>query len=228
MRESDADIVAFTDDDAAPEPHWLAALAANFQDPRVVCATGLTLPASLDTEAQELFERNCSFVRGFRRRVFDGQRDNPLHVGQAGAGANMAVRRQRVIELGGFDPRLDAGTATRSGGDHEIFTRILAAGHRIVYEPAAVSRHRHRRTMPELLSTVRGYGIGVYAMWTGLLLERREIGVLRLAWRWFAQTQLTALCRRSAGRRLATTELAGCLSGPAAWLASDRAHRAND
>src|SRR6185369_2746622 len=38
------EIVAFTDDDAVPEPGWLANLLRNFADPRVKCATGLTLP----------------------------------------------------------------------------------------------------------------------------------------------------------------------------------------
>ena len=133
------DVVAFVDDDAVPEPEWLDGLMPNFQSPRVVCVTGLTLPIALDTEAQELFEEHCTFVRGFRRRVFDGQIDNPLAVGPVGAGANMAVLREAALRLGGFDERLDGGRPTRSGGDHEMFTRMLRAGNRIVYDPAAVA-----------------------------------------------------------------------------------------
>ena len=44
--------MAFTDDDAVPESGWLAALAANFADPRVLCVTGLTLPLELETASQ--------------------------------------------------------------------------------------------------------------------------------------------------------------------------------
>jgi glycosyltransferase involved in cell wall biosynthesis len=227
LRQAHTDVVAFTDDDAVPEEGWLGALLANFQDARVACATGLTLPLELETDAQELFERQGSFERGFRRRVFDGQRDNPLAVGQIGAGTNMAVRRQLVLDAGGFDERLDAGTPTRSGGDHEIFARLLAAGHRIAYDPAAVNWHRHRRTLAEVIETMHGYGVGVYAMWTGLLLERREIGVLPLAWRWFRNTQLPrALGRGEPGAvRLARAELRGCVRGPRAWFASRRLRR---
>ena len=226
LREARGEIVAFTDDDAVPEPEWLQGLLRGFARPRVVCSTGLTLPLELDTPAQEQFEDYTTFVRGFSRRVFDGCSMDPLAVGAVGAGANMAVRREVVLALGGFDERLDAGTPTRSGGDHEMFTRILAAGYQIAYEPDAVSWHRHRRTDRELTEAVHGYGVGVYAMWTGLLYERGEHGVFRLAWLWLRQGQLPALFgRHPAGQhmaRLARAELRGCLRGPAAWFASRR------
>lgn len=228
LREARGEIVAFTDDDAAPEPGWLAALLQNFGDPRLMCVTGLTLPVELDTDAQELFEQHCSFSRGFRRHVFDGQRDNPLAVGPVGAGANMAVRRHVLAIVGPFDERLDGGTPARSGGDHEMFARILSAGYRVAYDPAAVSWHRHRRTRGELLDTVYGYGVGVYAMWTGMVLERRELGALKLAWAWFRHGQLPVLLRAMRRRAAASeaelvrAELRGCLHGPRAWLASRR------
>jgi glycosyltransferase involved in cell wall biosynthesis len=232
LREATGDIVAFTDDDAMPEPGWLGGLIRNFADPRVLCVTGLTLPVELETPAQELFEEHCPFARGFVRRVFDGRIDNPLIVARVGAGANMAVRRSLPQAAGWFDERLDAGTPAQSGGDHEMFTRILSSGHRIVYEPHAVSWHRHRRTVEELQQVVRGYGTGVYAMWTGLLLEKRDLGVLRLAWRWFRHDHLPLLRRpsrlRTPGPRdaLRMAELRGCLAGPRAWFASRRGRRA--
>lgn len=228
LQEGRGEIVAFTDDDAAPEPGWLDGLLANFGDPRVLCVTGLTLPVELETPAQELFEEHCPFARGFARRVVDGRVDHPLHVSRVGAGANMAVRRTLVEQVGAFDPRLDAGTSTRSGGDHEMFARILRAGYRIVYEPRAVSWHRHRRTFEELVDVVRGYGTGVYAMWAGLLVEGGELGVLRLAWEWFRHDHLPLLLSPSrwnggSGRdALIRAELRGCIAGPRAWLASRR------
>ncbi|HKT79984.1 MAG TPA: glycosyltransferase [Vicinamibacterales bacterium] len=228
IAESSTDIIAFTDDDATPEPEWLESLLRNFGDPRVMCATGLTLPSELETEAQELFEQLSPFARGFRQRTFDGQHDNPLEVGFIGAGANMALRRSIFDEVGPFDPRLDGGTPSRSGGDHEMFVRILAAGHRILYDPSAVSWHRHRRTHAELMATLYGYGVGVYAMWTGLVLEQHEIGVARLAWSWFRSAHWPEI-RRAIHRRPPTiassavrSEFLGCLNGPRAWFASKR------
>ena len=231
LREASHDLVAFCDDDAVPEPEWLAALVAGFADPQVAAVTGLTLPLELETPAQEQFEAMGGFWRGVRRRLFDGQHDNPLAVGAVGAGANMALRRAVVLSLGGFDERLDAGTPCRSGGDHELFVRLLLDGQRILYEPAAVSAHRHRRGDAELADTLRGYGTGVYAMWTKLLIEQRQIGVVRLAWSWFRAAHLPLLIAPLRGRRrtpvetLQLAELRGCVAGPLAWWRSARATR---
>ena len=41
------DLLAFTDDDALPDPGWLSALTRTFASPQVSCVTGLTLPSNL-------------------------------------------------------------------------------------------------------------------------------------------------------------------------------------
>lgn len=224
------EIVAFLDDDAIPERDWLRALVHPFDDPAVACVTGLTLPLELESRAQRWFERYSSFNRGFERVVFDRERLDPLAAGRVGAGANMALRRA-LVPAGGFDEALDAGTATHSGGDTELFSRLLAAGHRIVYEPAAVARHRHRREWGALRRVIYGYGVGVYAFWSRRLLVEREWRVLPLAATWLLRYQLPALAR-SLLRRPGSTppdlllaELAGCARGPWAYLSSRRAAR---
>jgi glycosyltransferase involved in cell wall biosynthesis len=229
LREARGEIVAFTDDDATPDAGWLRALHANFGDPRTLCVTGLTLAMELETPAQEWFERTNQFGRGFRRRVFDGLRDDPFNVARAGAGVNMALRRSVLDLVGEFDEALDAGTATKSGGDHDMFTRILFDGYRIVYEPSAVSWHRHRREWRELRDTLYGYGCGVYAHLTGHLL-RGEPGGIGLALAWL-RTQLPGLVRSLLRRPgampvdLALAELGGCARGPLAYIRSRRALR---
>jgi GT2 family glycosyltransferase len=228
LAEASSPIVAFTDDDAAPEPGWLGHLLEPFEDPRVLCTTGLTLPLELETAAQEWFERLTPFSRGFDRRLFDGTRDDPVAVARVGAGANMALRRSVVRDVGAFDEALDAGTPAMSGGDHEMFGRILAAGYRIVYEPRAVSWHRHRRTWDELRAAIHGYGVGLYAMWTRRLVMDREFGVLRHASRWLRLEQLPRFWRsvwRQSGSvplDLLVAELRGCLAGPFAYAAARR------
>jgi GT2 family glycosyltransferase len=233
LAEAGSPVVAFTDDDAAPEPGWLGTLLQPFADPRVMCATGLTLPLELETEAQEWFERLSPFGRGFERRLFDGTRDDPIAVARAGAGANMALRRCVLEQVGPFDEALDAGTETRSGGDHEMFGRILAAGFRIVYEPRAVSWHRHRRTWEELREAIHGYGVGVYAMWTRRLIVDGELGVLRHAARWLRLVQIPRLWRslrrapESVPLDLLLAELRGCWAGPQAYAAARRRLRSS-
>jgi GT2 family glycosyltransferase len=233
LREATTPIVAFTDDDAAPEAGWVDGLVRNFDHPLVMAVTGLTLPRELATPAQIWFERMSSFGRGYFRREFVPLECSPHAAGQAGAGANMAIRRDVLDLVGGFDERLDAGTPTRSGGDHEMFARILERGYRLVYEPAAVSRHRHRRTWPELRHTIHGYGVGVYAAWTGEIVERGHWSVLRQAALWAWRIQLPALVRALFKTRgampldLVLDELRGCARGPFAWFASRRQRISN-
>jgi cellulose synthase/poly-beta-1,6-N-acetylglucosamine synthase-like glycosyltransferase len=228
LHEAAYEVIAFTDDDAVPEPNWLRSLLRNFGDPLVICATGLTMPLELETEAQEWFESYSPFGKGFQRKVFESARQNPLATGRVGAGANMAVRKSLIEQVGLFDECLDAGTATCSGGDHEMFARILLAGYRIVYDPAALSWHRHRRTMEELRRALYGYGVGVYAFWTRTLLIEREWVMLEPAIAWFLHDQLPNFVRsllRQPGSlpfNLIAAELQGCLVGTSAYLKARR------
>ncbi|MBO0799012.1 MAG: glycosyltransferase, partial [Blastocatellia bacterium] len=184
LRDAAGEIVVFCDDDAVPERDWLRAHLRNFDDPLVMCVTGLTMPLELETEAQEIFERYSPFGRGFRRRIYDNSTLSPWEAGRAGAGANMSLRRSALEQIGEFDEALDAGTPTCSGGDTEYFARILNLGFRIVYEPAALSWHRHQRTLEELRQTYYGYGVGTYASWTRSLLRDGELSVMKGPWAW--------------------------------------------
>jgi glycosyltransferase involved in cell wall biosynthesis len=224
LREARHDIVAFTDDDAAPDPNWLQALRRNFQDPRVMCVTGLTMPLELQTQAQQTFENFIGFGAGFRRKVLDCATHNPLDAWSAGAGVNMAVHKEIVCRVGPFDEALDAGTATLSGGDNEMFSRILARGFRIVYEPEALNWHRHRREWSELRRQFYGYGVGGFAAWTRSLLDG-ELGVLTKASSW-PREHLLGIARSALKRPystpldLALLQLIGCIVGPWAYLYS--------
>jgi GT2 family glycosyltransferase len=228
LREAQHEVVAFIDDDAVPDPGWLRALLRNFDNPLVLCVTGLTMPLELETKAQEWFERYSTFGRGFKRTVFEIANHNPLAVGSIGSGVNMALRHSVLERVGPFDEALDAGTPTRSGGDIEMFSRILAKGYRIIYDPAALNWHRHRDTWEELRQTLCGYGVGVYAAWTRSLLFEGELSTPKLAWKWFRNKQLPALIRSivrrpgSAPLDLLLAELRGCAVGPWAYLSSRR------
>ncbi len=228
LHEAVHPIVAFIDDDATPDPGWLRALAASLQEPGAMCVTGLTLPAELDTSAQQWFEQHSTFNRGFVRRIFDKDNLHPLAAGHAGAGVNMALLRSIFTEIGPFAEVLDAGTPTQSGGDTEMFSRILASGNRIVYEPEAICWHRHRRTQEKVRSAIYGYGVGTYAFWAHNLLQNREWTVLIHATEWALYDQIPRLIRTLLHRPgsfpldLLLAELKGCLAGPAAYRASQK------
>lgn len=231
LARAGGEIVVFIDDDAVPDGGWLAAHRRAFASTLTLASTGLTLPLELETEAQEQFERYGGFGRGFLPRTFQVANLHPLAAGRAGAGVNMALRREVLELIGPFDEALDAGTPTCSGGEAELFARILAQHYRIEYTPAALNWHRHRRTLPELRATVRGYGVGVYAFWTARLLAGAEPGAPLVGGQWFWRDQLPRLLRSLVCRPgvlawpLPADELRGCLAGPGAYLRSRRQAR---
>lgn len=227
LQEASHEIVAFNDDDACPEEPWLRNLLRNFAiDEEIIAVNGLTLPIELETNAQELFEQHTPFQRGFDRKIFDMTTLPPLYASQTGAGANMAVRRHLAKKVGLFNPCLDAGTMTQSGGDTDMLIKILSAGYRIVYEPSAVNWHRHRSTIKELNKQIHGYGVGSYAMMTNRLWHEKDVSMLTLAAQWFRYNQLPelrAIMDKNSQFRPATLlllELAGCAMGPMAYFRS--------
>jgi GT2 family glycosyltransferase len=221
IREAKHEIIAFTDDDAAPDPNWLRALLNNFGDPIVMCVTGLTMPLELKTEAQEYFQRAGGLGRGFKRTVYDSAFNDPLEGWLAGAGANMAFRKIVFDSLGLFDERLDVGTPVRGGGDTDMFRRILAAGYRIIYDPVALNWHRHRTEWGELRRQVKGYESAGFAVWTKSLLVEKNLGAIMHAMDWLRREipeLLRSLMKRpgSAPRDLIVARFCGAILGP--WL----------
>lgn len=222
------DFVAYTDDDAQADPSWLASLLRNFEDPAVALVTGLTMPSELATPAQIWFEITHGFNRGFERAEFDYFTMHPLAAGRVGASVNMAVRRKVLDEVGVFDEALGPGTPARCGEDHEFFYRILACGHRVVYDPSALVWHRHRRDWASLRSALYGYGVGVFAWWTRALLVHHEMSLLKVGPTYFLQHHARNVVRsllRATGAPplgLAFAELCGALAGPYAYLTSRR------
>jgi len=153
LRTARGEIVAYTDDDVKVDANWLNAIAKGFQDPTVSCVTGLVCPMEMQTGAQVLFEDNGGMRKGLCSKLFDPSKmetKQMIATHQCGVGANMAFRRQTLLELDGFDVHLDVGTPSHGGGDLDIFHRVLVAGKLVRYEPSAVVWHQHRRWMPAL------------------------------------------------------------------------------
>jgi glycosyltransferase involved in cell wall biosynthesis len=168
LAKATGDWIAYLDDDVVPDPTWLAGLAAAWREhPAAAAVTGLVLPLALETEAQVLFELAGGFRRGCRTlRHEPGHENNPLYptgAGIFGAGANMAFRRDLLVDLGGFDPALDTGPPLPGGGDLDMFYRVVRGGHVLVYEPAALVFHEHRRDLDGLRHQYYTWGLGFMA-----------------------------------------------------------------
>lgn len=223
-------IIAFTDDDVVVDRWWLRRINAVFMDERVEAVTGFVAPLSLSTKAQQLFEWGYGGMsHGFRRILFDGRRMSvagKLHANSCGVGANMSYRKQALLRAGLFDPQLDVGTPSGGGGDVEMFSRLLFMGASIVYDPAVLVWHEHRKAMPALRRQVfnngRSFGCHVFmsirkgrvTAWEGLRFLLREWG-----WRWLLGN-LAGGGRVS--RSLLFFELLGMASSPYAYWRTRR------
>jgi glycosyltransferase involved in cell wall biosynthesis len=229
------DITAITDDDVMADPQWLSALVEASRDTRAACITGLILPFELETHEQALLEQYGGFSRGFQRRVYSlgtAQPDDglfPYTAGRFGSGANMAFDTRILRSLGGFDPALGAGTPARGGDDLAAFVQVLLAGHRLVYEPGAIVRHRHRRDYAGLRAMAEGYGVGLGAFLTSVVASR-PVTLLDMAAK--GPKALSYVVRADSAknrdkgvgypRDLTRIERLGMLRGPLAYVESRR------
>src|SRR6266404_1117746 len=66
-----------------------------------------------------------------------------------------------------------AGPGTRTGGgeDLDVFFRVIMGGYRLVYEPASLLYHLHRRDYAHLRKQIYSYGVGFTAYLTKCLLD---------------------------------------------------------
>jgi glycosyltransferase involved in cell wall biosynthesis len=226
--EAKGKIIAYTDDDVVVDSGWVKGFVPIFaENPQVMCVTGLTVPYEIETEAQYLLELYGGFGRGFERKWYDinivgGEEAGFTYggAGRYGAGANMAFRRCIFERIGYFDPALDVGTVTNGGGDLEIFFRVLKEGYTLVYEPAMLVRHRHRREYAQLWKQIHNNGIGLYSYFARSAMHYpdaragfRKLGFYWLRW-WNIRRFLISLFRPTLfPRDLIWAELKGSFIG---------------
>lgn len=180
-------ITAFLSDDIRVDPLWLLAVARGFdRHPEVSCVTGICPPAYLDTTEQLLFEAAMAWGsrQGYdavvHRYDSDTDRLHPYRTGSFATGANMSFRTERFRQLGGFDENLGPGTLARGGEDLDAPVRVLAAGDRVAFEPAAIGWHADRFDDRPFTAHLYTYGLGLTAFLAKHLADRRlRSGLLR-------------------------------------------------
>ena len=144
MRAACGEIVAYLDDDAYPDPHWLRYLVETIEEGGFAGAGGPNLPPAED---------------GPVARCVAEAPGGPIHVllsdreAEHLPGCNMAFRRQALASLDGFDPQFRV-----AGDDVDVCWRLLEAGHRLGFSPSAVVWHSRRPSVRAYLRQQRGYG----------------------------------------------------------------------
>ncbi len=150
-------IVACTDDDCRVAPDWAASIASIFMgDPEVAVVCGrVRVPDAL---------QHAGYTLGFEPQVREWQGRYPSLDRDWGITANMAIRRDVVAQVGGFDPILGAGAPLRSGGEPDFIFRVLRANLKVVNAREVVVDHLGVRAPgKEAQQLILGYGAGTAA-----------------------------------------------------------------
>lgn len=147
--------VAFLDDDVALPPTWLAgvrrelrrlgfpdALFGEVRGPEGFRADRTTVPVSL--------------FRPEEARIWE----KPVHPNRVGYAANAVCRRDVVLAIGGFDPRLGPGSRFQGAEDMDFAYRLLRAGYRVGSTPGFAIVHEQWRQPEDLPRLFRGYNVG--------------------------------------------------------------------
>jgi glycogen synthase len=183
--EASGDVVAFIDDDAIPEPGWLAELVVGYDKPHVGGAGGLVFDHT--GFALQYQYSICDRVGGNCFRVkppfddYNCRGADPLVYLQ---GTNASFRRQCLVEIGGFDEEieyyldevevcmrvLDLGyqlrPLTNAAVHHKYLASHLRNQKRAVFNPFAVVKNRfyfalqngrRTRTLQEVLRILMHY-----------------------------------------------------------------------
>ena len=176
-RLSQADVVAYTDDDCIASQGWLRALVAEFEDSEVAAVYGRLLPY----EGEKRTGREVGFKATSQRAEY-ARRTPPWYIGHGG---NMAFRRHDLLAVGCFDELLGAGGLFGACEDPDIAYRLLVAGRKIVYCPEALAYHKHWKDWPAQRRMERAYGIGAGAQFAKYIRCGEGYGFrLLLTWIW--------------------------------------------
>ena len=144
IRASTGEIIAFTDVDCRPQPDWLFALVQPFAEP----AVGLVGGAILSLPGKTILEKYAERTNTLSHKWPLSHPFCPY-----AAGANLAIRRQTLEQVGLFRPYLT------TGADVDICWRIQRQSDwQFAHTEQAIVKHRHRTSLPELCRQYRRYG----------------------------------------------------------------------
>lgn len=144
LAAASGEIIAYIDDDAYPDPHWLHYIVAALEDSDHAGVGGPNIPPP-----------GSGFVAECVARAPGG----PAHVllsdveAEHLPGCNMAFRVDRLRAVGGFDPVFRV-----AGDDVDVCWKIREWGWTLGFSPGALVWHHRRGSVGGFLRQQRGYG----------------------------------------------------------------------
>lgn len=144
LEAATGEIVAYTDDDARPDPHWLTYLASTFMSTAHVGVGGPNIAPFGDGTTAECVAN----APGGPTHVLLSDREAE-HI----PGCNMAFRKSCLKEIGGFDPQFRV-----AGDDVDVCWRLQERGWTLGFGPAAIVWHHRRNSVRTYWRQQLSYG----------------------------------------------------------------------
>ncbi len=151
LTKAKGDICAFIDDDAYPEPEWLAEAVKNFKRDDVVAVggPGTTPPEDKNSEKISGYIYESFFCSGATQNRFVSLK--PCYIDDWPA-YNLLVRKDVLRSVGGY------GCDFYGGEDTFLCNKLIKKG-KIYYEPNAVVFHHRRKLFFDLLKQIGNVGM---------------------------------------------------------------------
>jgi cellulose synthase/poly-beta-1,6-N-acetylglucosamine synthase-like glycosyltransferase len=162
IKNSNGEIIAFTDSDCIVPPDWITKIVENFKDPKVCCVGGSAKALDSDFISQYADNSIVRLMPFFTKRE-ELKKIKPFF--RHPAGCNMAFRRKVAEDVGYFDENIQYGF-----DEVEFADRICRAGYKMVLDPNVLVWHKHRSNLKEFLKQNFQYGKG-----SGLVFKNNKL-----------------------------------------------------
>lgn len=139
------ELIAFIDDDAKAEEHWVARIKLAFRnDPEISCVAGKVIDCSENKPVVQ-FENGTVSQYGNIYEIRD-PKEEEFNVGKEEwysrpMGANMAFNKNQVIDVGGFDEYFEY-----IHEETDLALRLIRNGGKVVYRPKVLVDHYPARS----------------------------------------------------------------------------------
>jgi len=144
LHAATGEIIAYIDDDACPDTHWLKYLASTFSATNHAGVGGPNIPPPDDGPIAECVAN----APGGPVHVLLSDREAE-HI----PGCNMAFRKACLEAIGGFDPQFRV-----AGDDVDVCWQLQECGWTLGFHPTAMVWHHRRNSVRAYWKQQRGYG----------------------------------------------------------------------
>lgn len=143
-KESQSDIICFTDADCVVHKDWVERLVSHFDKPGVAAVAG----------SYGIANPQKRLARGVHSEILYRHRHLVPDYPRVFGSYNVALRREIFNQAGGFDESYRFA----SGEDNDLSYKILAAGHKIFFDRGALVDHYHPVSVKKYLKEQYRHG----------------------------------------------------------------------